>query len=192
MHHLIIPGLNNSGPAHWQSFWAKSLSDTSRVVQRNWDDPKKSEWMETLDQAIAGLTSDTILIGHSLGTVISALWLTEVYGRGGAVGNAANGIVANPGARFVKGAFLVSASDADSVDIIKDFAPMPLQKMPVPTWLICSEDDPFVSMERSKQFAEAWGAHLECVGALGHINAKSNLGEWEQGRKLLAEFEKQF
>jgi predicted alpha/beta hydrolase family esterase len=28
------------------------------------------------------------------------------------------------------------------------------------------------------------------VGCLGHINADSNLGEWEQGRKLLAEFEK--
>lgn len=182
MHHLIVPGLNNSGPTHWQSFWAKSLPDTSRVVQRNWDAPKKLEWMETLDQAIAGLTLDTILIGHSLGTVISALWLCEVYSRSGAA--------ANPGARFVKGAFLVSASDADNVDIIKDFAPMPLQKLPVPTWLICSENDPFVSMERSRQFAETWGAHLECVGALGHINAKSNLGEWEQGRRLFAEFEK--
>lgn len=174
MHHLIVPGLNNSGPTHWQSFWAKSLPDTSRVVQRNWDSPKKSEWMETLDEAISNLTSETILIGHSLGTVISALWLCEKW-------NAQS---------FVRGAFLVSASDADNVDIIKDFAPMPLQKLPVPTWLICSEDDPFVTMERSRFFANAWGAHLECVGRLGHINAKSNLGEWTQGRKLLAEFEK--
>lgn len=181
MHHLLIPGLNNSGPTHWQSYWAKSLPDTSRVVQRNWDHPLKAEWMATLDEAISKLNSDTILIGHSLGTVIAALWLSEVYGH----------TDANPGAHFVKGAFLVSPSDADRVDIIKDFAPMPLQKMPVPTWVIASENDPFVDFERSKLFAEAWGAHLESVGCLGHINAKSNLGEWEQGRKLLTRFEAQ-
>jgi len=73
------------------------------------------------------------------------------------------GAAANPKAHFIKGAFLVSPSDADN---------------------------PFVTMERSRFFANAWGAHIESVGCLGHINAKSNLGEWEQGRKFLAEFEK--
>lgn len=44
--------------------------------------------------------------------------------------------------------------------------------------------------ERTKFFAEAWGAKLFNAGALGHINSNSNLGEWEQGRAFLAEFEK--
>jgi len=182
MHHLIVPGLNNSGPTHWQSFWAKSLEDASCVVQRNWDAPQKSEWIETLDEAVSKLESDTIFISHSLGVVTTVLWLTEIFGRTGAA--------ANPKAHFIKGAFLVSPSDADNIEIINNFAPMPLQKLPVPAWVIASEDDPFVTMERSKFFANAWGAHIESVGCLGHINAKSNLGEWEQGRKLLAEFEK--
>ena len=35
----------------------------------------------------------------------------------------------------------------------------------------------------------AWGVKLFNAGALGHINSDSDLGEWEQGRKFLAEFE---
>jgi len=177
MHYLIIPGLNNSGPTHWQSFWAKSLGNATRVVQHNWDAPQKAEWVKTLDEAISKLESDTILVAHSLGVSTTVHWLTELFEK-------------NPKAHFVKGAFLVSASDVDNVEIIKNFAPMPLKKLPIPAWVLASENDPFVTMDRSKFFAEAWNAHVENVGLLGHINAQSNLGEWEQGRKILAEFEK--
>ena len=41
MNYLIVPGLNNSGPKHWQSFWAKSLPNAVRVEQRSWDKPQK-------------------------------------------------------------------------------------------------------------------------------------------------------
>jgi hypothetical protein len=39
-------------------------------------------------------------------------------------------------------------------------------------------------------FADAWGSMFFDVGRKGHINALSNLGEWEEGRALLKEFEK--
>ena len=66
---------------------------------------------------------------------------------------------------------------------------MPLEKLPIPACVVASENDPFVSMERSEFFANAWGVKLFNAGALGHINSDSDLGEWEQGRKFLAEFE---
>ena len=56
--------------------------------------------------------------------------------------------------------------------------------------IVGSENDPYMTPERTKFFAEAWGAKLFNAGALGHINSDSNLGEWEQGRAFLAEFEK--
>ena len=177
MHYLIVPGLNNSGPDHWQSYWAKSLPDATRVVQRNWDHPQKEIWIETLDEAAGKLDSDTIFVSHSLGVVTTVLWLLRRAANGGVPAH-------------VKGLFLVSPSDPDNVEIIRSFAPMPLEKLPAPTCVVASRNDPFVTMERARFFADAWGARLFDAGELGHINAKSNLGEWEQGRAFLAEFEK--
>jgi hypothetical protein len=33
--------------------------------------------------------------------------------------------------------------------------------------------------------AADWGAQAQSVGALGHINADSGLGDWPEGRALL-------
>jgi len=176
MHYLIVPGLNNSGPSHWQSFWVNSLPDASRVYQRNWDHPLKEEWIETLDKTIANLESDTIIVSHSLGVVTTVHWLLQKSAEGTLPAN-------------VKGAFLVAPADADAVEFICDFAPMPLQKLPVPSCVVASENDPFVTIERARLFAKSWGSILFDVGNLGHINAKSNLGEWPQGREFLKQFE---
>nr|MCR5029741.1 alpha/beta hydrolase [Fibrobacter sp.] len=56
--------------------------------------------------------------------------------------------------------------------------------------VVGSENDPYMSYERVEFFAKAWGAKLFNAGALGHINSDSNLGEWEQGRRFLSEFER--
>ena len=177
MHYLIVPGLNNSGPNHWQTFWTKSLPSASRVYQHCWDKPQKEDWIATLDEAIRQLKDDTILVSHSLGVVTTALWLLRAKQQGNLPAN-------------IKGAFLVAPADADTVDVIKNFAPMPTEKLPIPVSIVGSENDPYMTPERTKFFAEAWGAKLFNAGALGHINSDSNLGEWEQGRAFLAEFEK--
>ena len=176
MNYLIVPGLNNSGPKHWQTFWAKSLPNATRVEQRCWDNPEKGEWVETLDKAIRALKGDTILIPHSLGVCTTVNWLLKAASCGGVPAH-------------VKGAFLVSPSDVDNIDVIKSFAPMPLEKLPIPACVVASENDPFVTMERSLFFANAWDVKVYNAGALGHINSDSDLREWEQGRGFLAEFE---
>ena len=176
MNYLIVPGLNNSGPKHWQSFWAKSLPNAVRVEQHCWDKPEKEDWINTLDQAVQELHSDTILVSHSLGVATTVMWLLKRANQGGVPSH-------------IKGAFLVSPSDVDNIEIIKSFAPMPLDKLPIPACVVASDNDPFVSMERARFFTNAWGASLFEAGALGHINSDSDLREWEQGRKFLAEFE---
>lgn len=176
MNYLIVPGLNNSGPKHWQSFWEKSLPNATRVIQHCWDHPEKVDWVETLDKCIQQLNADTILVAHSLGVCTTVNYLLKAKSQGGVP-------------PYIKGAFLVSPSDVDNVELIGNFAPMPLEKLPIPACVVASENDPFVSMERSEFFASAWGIKLFNAGALGHINSDSDLGEWEQGRKFLAEFE---
>ena len=177
MNYLIVPGLNNSGPKHWQSFWAKSLPNAVRVEQRSWDKPQKEEWVNTLDEAVNNLTGDTVIVSHSLGVATTVLWLAKKVSEGNVPAH-------------IKGVFLVSPSDVDNIKVINSFAPMPLLKLPVPAAVVASDNDEFVSIERSEFFADAWGAHLFRAGALGHINSDSDLREWEQGRAFLAEFEK--
>jgi len=172
---LIVPGLNNSDEKHWQTFWEKSLQRTSRVPQRDWDHPQKKEWIETLGKTIQNLNEDTIIVAHSLGVATTVMYLTQNKGR----------IPSH-----IKGAFLVSPSDVDNIEVIKHFAPMPLEKLPVPACVVASENDNFVSMERAQFFASAWAVPLFNAGKLGHINSASDLREWEQGRQFLTEFEK--
>ena len=171
MHYLLLPVFNNSGAKHWQSFWWRSLPDVSRVHQENWEHPEKEDWVNRLSHYIAELTSDTILVAHSLGVVTTVEWLVKYQ---------------NP---LIRGAFLVAPADADHVDIIRSFAPIPLQKLPVPSMVVASENDEYVTFERAQEFAKAWGSQLENVGRLGHINAKTDLGEWPAGKALLQKFE---
>ena len=132
MHYLIVPGLNNSGPSHWQTFWAKSLPNASRVYQRCWDKPQKEEWIDTLDETVKQLKDDTILVSHSLGSVTTALWLLRAQER--------HELPAN-----IKGAFLVAPADTDVVESISNFAPMPTGKLPVPSCIVGSENDPYMT-----------------------------------------------
>jgi predicted alpha/beta hydrolase family esterase len=64
---------------------------------------------------------------------------------------------------------------------------MPLMKMPFPTIVVASTNDPMVVEPRSRVFAEAWGAEYRVIGAKGHINADSGLGDWPEGQAWLDE-----
>ena len=48
-----------------------------------------------------------------------------------------------------------------------------------------SSDDPYCDSTRAMQMVHDWGAQLHVLGAFGHINAESGLGDWPEGRQLL-------
>ena len=48
---LTIPGLNNSGPAHWQSLWEGRRDDCRRIDLGCWSEPDRRIWTERLDAA---------------------------------------------------------------------------------------------------------------------------------------------
>ncbi len=51
---LTIPGLNGSGPSHWQSLWEDSRVDTTRVDLGMWTMPHRNAWVTKIDQAVRG------------------------------------------------------------------------------------------------------------------------------------------
>lgn len=171
---LLLPGLFNSGEGHWQTLWEASLPGAQRVHQTSWDAPDRKHWVAALDAAIAAAPGPVIIAAHSLGCALTAWWA-------GAVGGQAH-------APKVIGALLVAPPDVEHDDFpsfATDFAPMPRTRLPFKTIVAASSDDPWCAMHRAKIWAHAWGADFHDIGARGHINAESGLGDWPQARDWL-------
>jgi uncharacterized protein len=167
---LIHPGLNNSGEKHWQSLWEKRFPSFSRINQKEWDQPVCDQWVEHLDEVVMQHDpASVVLVAHSLACATIGFWSKQCQ-------------------RKIKGALLVAPSDTEAESYPKGtsgFAPMPIIKLPFPSITVMSSNDPYVSIERARFFANVWGSELINVGDAGHINADSHLGFWEFGLELL-------
>jgi len=167
---LQLPGWLNSGPAHWQSRWETLYAD-ERVDQADWQWPRRGDWMARLDEVLLADDRPALLVAHSLGCHLVAAWAAH----------------SQHGAR-VQGALLVAPPDlerADLPDPVLRWRPPVMQPLPFPATLLYSDDDPFASADRARAMAAAWGAAAHSVGALGHINGDSGLGDWPAGRERL-------
>jgi predicted alpha/beta hydrolase family esterase len=172
---VIVPGLGDSGPAHWQSIWQSDLEGASRVRQENWDSPELDTWLAALDDAISLATGRVVLVAHSLGCILVAHWASRAD------------------ASIVSGALLVGPPDVESAVAIREiagFAPVPRIVLPFRSVVIASENDEFVTIERAAEFAESWGSSFVNAGRLGHMNTGSSLGSWPLGRAALAELQR--
>jgi hypothetical protein len=58
-------------------------------------------------------------------------------------------------------------------------------RLPFPSIVVASSNDPYVTLSRAKTFATAWGSEFVMIGEAGHINSASGLGNWEKGLILL-------
>jgi predicted alpha/beta hydrolase family esterase len=170
---LIVAGLWNSGPQHWQTHWERKYSKWERVAHRDWHAPDRDEWVAELDAAIAACNGRPILVAHSLGCMLVAQW-------------------AQAGSHLnVAGAFLVAPSDVDAPSYPIDaggFRPVPMARLPFPSVLVASTDDPYAEIARSRAFAQAWGSKLIEIGDAGHINADTGFGPWPEGERMLEAF----
>jgi predicted alpha/beta hydrolase family esterase len=168
---LTIPGLFNSGPDHWQSHWERTLPNIERIHQRDYENATCSEWIVNIQKSVVGRSEDVVLVGHSCGSIAIAFWSKEFGGH-------------------VAGAMLVSPSDTEQQNFQKNaigFAPVPLDRLPFPSIVVASSDDPYLSLSRATYFASNWGSKLVNVGSAGHINTASGHGPWAEGLEILKE-----
>jgi predicted alpha/beta hydrolase family esterase len=169
---LIVPGLGGSGPVHWQTRWEALDPRSMRVEQHDWDEPECTAWCESLERSVSAAPAPIVLVAHSLGCITVAHW-------------AAQGSVSR-----VRAALLVAPADVEREPthplVPSCFRPVPRAALPFRSMVVASSNDPHAALERAREFAQSWGAEFVDVGALGHINADSRLGDWEQGRALLS------
>ena len=60
---------------------------------------------------------------------------------------------------------------------------MPLNRLPFPSIVVASSNDPHVTLDRAHQFAAAWGSRFVNIGVAGHIS--DTVGPWPEGLGLL-------
>ena len=168
---LIVPGLNGSGPAHWQTRWESLYPRTVRVAQRDWDHPDCAEWRRRWRARSRRRPSR------------SCWWRTASAARWSRT------LASRPSAARIAAALLVAPADVDSPERTpaetRSFAPMPMAPLPFPATVVASDDDPYVTLARARAFAAAWGATFVDAGRKGHLNADSGLGDWPEGRRHL-------
>ena len=166
---LVLAGINNSGPAHWQTLWQEKYPGFAKVEHRDWDNPVCAEWVDDIEHAVRQSGPETILLAHSLACLALAHWAARTSLR-------------------VKAAMLVAVPDPRASTFPKEasgFENFPLEKFAFPSIVVTSTNDPFGSVEHTQACAAAWGSHFIVAGAYGHINAASGLGEWPEGYEIL-------
>jgi predicted alpha/beta hydrolase family esterase len=169
---VFVPGYGNSINGHWQEIWYKEFKDSYWVEQNDWGKPNCVDWVETLNSLIQSIVGPILLVTHSLGGSTVVEWSKK---------HTAN----------ILGVFMVAVPDVQSInvpDAISGYQTPPLEKLPFPSLVLASTDDPYSGLDRIKYFAKTWGSELISIGDLGHVNTDSNLGEWSEGKNLLNKF----
>lgn len=169
---FILPGIGNSGAGHWQTRWQERLPRTRRVEQEDWDHPVCDVWVAALEAAVRDSEPDVVLVAHSLACLQVAHWAASTRCR-------------------VRGALLAAVPDPEGAAFPREaigFSPLPPGRFAFPSIVVASSNDPYGSVDHARRCATAWGSRLVEIGAAGHINTGSGLGDWPQGQALLAEF----
>lgn len=168
---LILPGIGNSGPDHWQTHWEKRDPRFLRVRQRDWDHPVREEWQKTLEESLSHIGTNVVLVAHSLACALVAHWATATTLK-------------------IKGALLVAPPDPEGPNFPREavgFSPLPMRALPFASIVVASTDDLYGSIEFATSVAAVWGSRFVSIGPAGHINASSGLGEWIEGFSLFAQ-----
>lgn len=170
---LIVPGIDNSGPTHWQSLWQEARADAYRVDMENWTQPHRNSWVTRLNLAVASAETPVLLVAHSLGCHAIAWWAALADAKV---------------TQKVVGALLVAPPEVDAFPTdhrLASFGPTPKAILPFRSILVASRNDPYVQFDRARQLAGFWGSDFVDGGYLGHINASTDLGAWEDGQQLV-------
>jgi predicted alpha/beta hydrolase family esterase len=172
--YVFLAGIDNSGPDHWQSLWRERFEEALWVEHTDWHRPDRDTWVADLDAALRSIVGQKLVVAHSLGCLLIAEWARDHIDT------------------EIAGAFLVAVPDIESPALpptISGFRPAFENTLPCPALLVASEDDPYAGLDYARRLAARWQARFVNLGCKGHINAASQLGQWQEGLKLLREFE---
>lgn len=161
---LVVPGLDNSGEDHWQTWLARQYAGSVRIAVGDWHHADLDRWAAAIDDALARHRGGAwVAVAHSFG----CLALAHYAARGG---------------RGVAGALLVAPASPERLGVGEHQVSQPL---PFPSTLAVSSTDPWVSLTDALYFGQRWGSEIVELGDTGHVNPASGFGSWPAALKYL-------
>ncbi len=170
---IIVPEADVDSASHWQARWEARRDNCHWLDLGMWDAPHRNTWVNKLNLAIHRADGPVVLVAHGFGCVTVAWWAEYEQPAAG-----------DP----VVGALLVAPPDVERPgldDRLARFGACPRSKLPFPSFLAASRNDPRCSHRTALSLARDWGSHFADMGEIGHIDAHSDLGAWPDGERLL-------
>lgn len=160
---LTVPGLYGSGEAHWQSWLERQFSKARRVQQDNWEQPELGAWSDAVRAALEDTNSPCVLAAHSFGCLATVHALRRHWEN-------------------VAGVLLVAPASPAKFDIGRA---LEYRRLPVPSIVVSSENDPWITLGEARTLASAWGSAFINLGHAGHVNAAAGFGPWPRAKFLV-------
>lgn len=173
---LIVPGLRDHVEDHWQTHLERRLPNARSVAPLEHDKLSRVARVDALDAALAKIDGPVILVAHSAGVMITVHW-------------------ARRATRAIDGALLAAPADLDApmpdgyptLNTLQanGWTPVPMQRLPFPSLVAASRNDPLARFERVETMAAGWGSRFVDLGEVGHLNPASGFGEWREAERLI-------
>ena len=179
---LIVPGLREHVPDHWQTLLAAKLPRVCSVAPLEHDKLSCAARVDAIDRALGTIEGPVIIVAHSAGAMMVAHWAAR---------GAAREI------REIRGALLAAPADLETpmppgyptTDALKEhgWLPIPRGTLPFPSIVAAGSNDPLTRLDRAREFAQAWGSRFVELGEVGHLNPASGHGEWPRAEEFIRE-----
>jgi len=176
---LIVPGLRDHVPQHWQTLLAAELPRVRTVPPLTTDKLSCAARVDAIERELAAIDGPVIVVAHSAGCMMLVHW------------------AARGGRRPIHGALLACPADVEtpmpdgypSIDALREHGWLPVPRTPLPFRAIAaaSTNDPLARFLRIATMAHDWGARLANLGAVGHLNPASGHGPWPLAHELIRE-----
>ena len=179
---LIVPGLRDAVAAHWQTLLEARLRAAGRPVAcvppMGREDLDCARKVAAIERAARSVDGPIVLVAHSGGCIMVAHWALQTQ-------------------RAVQGALLATPPDFEApmpegyptLDALSagGWLPVPRQRLPFPSIVAASQDDPLADFDHVAMLARDWGSRLVDLGKVGHLNPASGYGEWRRAEALIDE-----
>lgn len=179
---LIVPGLRDAVAEHWQTLLEAQLRAQGREVRAvpamGRDDLSCAKRVDAIERTAQAVAGPLVVVAHSGGCVMLVHWARRTR-------------------RAVQGALLATPPDFDrpmpagyptlaALDA-GGWLPVPRERLPFPSIVAASRNDPLGRFVCVAELACAWGSRLVDLGEVGHLNPASGFGEWPRAVEFIDE-----
>jgi len=163
---VIVPGLRGSGAGHWQTWLQGQIADAVRVEQDDWGAPDLERWSDRIADTLGSLgPGPHVIVAHSFGC------LASVH------------LAARRPMPDIAQVLLVAPAEPDRFGVAQV---LPQSRLAVPSCMVASDNDPWMSAARAHAWALRWGSSWINLGNAGHINVDSGYGPFPLAREWAA------